>query len=156
MTLMVDAVLIWFSWVPSTIWLYCLNMATKLNFGQSGQSGPGFSVRNGNVSVSGHVRAIVVVAAKGGLGYNFESYIIIVMIMINREFADYSSVAWVTSGTLRSGAWPAANVVAVVTECVFTCEHSYASIWIIIGLSCRHCLTVMDTGRPFHLAHCRH
>ena len=37
----------------------------KLNFGQSGQSGPGFSVRNGNVSVSGHVRAIGVVAAAG-------------------------------------------------------------------------------------------
>ena len=31
---------------------------TKLNFGQSGQSGPGSSVRNGKVSVSGHVRAV--------------------------------------------------------------------------------------------------
>ena len=41
------------------------------------------------------------------------------MIKINREFAGYSSVAWVTSasGTLRSGAWPAANV--VVTNCDF-------------------------------------
>ena len=89
---------------------------TKLNFGQSGQSGPGFSVRNGNVSVSGHVRAIS--GRRQGrtriLDSNLlESYIIIAMIKINREFAGYSSVAGVTSasGTLRSGAWPAANVV---------------------------------------------